>query len=80
LPVLPRTGDGRSNKDLPPLGHMYSHTKIHPDKPAPTILKTDGVQRDGRANNGLYHWRWPRLMTIPGLERLGSVPDAYQFA
>ncbi|MDK2013555.1 MULTISPECIES: DNA cytosine methyltransferase [unclassified Deinococcus] len=80
LPVLARTGDGRSFKDLHPLGHMFSHTKIHPDKPAPTILKTVGVQRDGRANNGLYHWRWPRLMTIPELKRLGSFPDAYQFA
>ncbi|GAA5438352.1 DNA cytosine methyltransferase (plasmid) [Deinococcus aquaticus] len=80
LPVWARTGQGRSFKDLHPRGHMFSHTKIHPDKPAPTILKTVGVQRDGRANNGLYHWRWPRLMTIPELKRLGSFPDPYRFA
>lgn len=59
---------------------MYSHTRIHPDRPSPTILKTVGVDRLGRANNGLYHWRFPRLLTVPELKRLGSFPDAYQFA
>ncbi|KQR37744.1 hypothetical protein ASF71_14785 [Deinococcus sp. Leaf326] len=75
-----RTLPGRDFSDLHVKGHMFSHTKIHPDKASPTILKTVGVQRDGQANNGLYHWRYPRLLTIPELKRIGSFPDAYQFA
>lgn len=80
LPVWAKVGAGRSFKDLHPKGHMFSYRKIDPDAPSPTIVKTVGVQRNGNTNNGLYHWRFPRLLTIPELKRLGSFPDAYQFA
>lgn len=80
LAAYARTRPGRSYKDLHPKGHMFSHTKIDPDKASPTILKTVGVQRNGQANNGLYHWRYPRILTIPELKRIGSFPDAYRFA
>ncbi|MFC6662952.1 DNA cytosine methyltransferase [Deinococcus multiflagellatus] len=80
IPVWARIKPGQSFKAIHPKGHLFSHMKISPDRPSPTILKTVGVTCDGRANAGLYHWRWPRLMTIPELKRLGSFPDAYQFA
>lgn len=80
LPVWTRCPPGRDFGDLHPKGHLFSHRKIHPDRPSPTIVKTVGVDRQGRANNGMYHWRWPRLMTIPEIKRLGSFPDDYQFA
>lgn len=80
LPVWARVAPGRGFKDLHPKKHMFSYRKINPDAPSPTIVKTVGVQRNGNSNNGLYHWRYPRLMTIDELKRLGSFPDAYQFA
>ena len=78
--VYARIKPGQSFKDLHPKGHLFSHTRLNADRRSPTILKTVGVARNGDANNGLYHWRYPRLLTIPELKRLGSFPDAYQFA
>lgn len=78
--VYARIKPGQSFKDIHPKGHLFSHTRLNADRRSPTILKTVGVARNGDANNGLYHWRYPRLLTIPELKRIGSFPDAYQFA
>lgn len=80
LPVWTRCAPGQDFGDIHPKGHLFSNRKIHPDRPSPTIVKTVGVDRQRRANGGTYHWRWPRLMTIPEIKRLGSFPDDYQFA
>ncbi|MFC3833488.1 DNA cytosine methyltransferase [Deinococcus rufus] len=80
LPVFSRIAPGQDYADLHPKNHLFSNRKIHPDRASFTVVKTVGVSRDGHANTGLYHWRWPRLMTIPELKRLGSFPDAYRFA
>lgn len=80
LTVYARTPPGKGFKELHPQKHFFSYRRLHPDLPCPTILKTVGVSRGGEPNNGLYHWRYPRLLTVPELKRLGSFPDAYQFA
>ena len=58
-----------------PKGHFFNLSKVHPDKPAPVILKH--VSKTGYA--GLAHWKYPRMLTIPELKRVSSFPDDFQF-
>lgn len=51
----------------------FSLCKIHPDKPCPTITKS---QTPG---NGLCHWGEPRHLSIPELAALSSFPPDFQF-
>jgi DNA (cytosine-5)-methyltransferase 1 len=78
--VWARTPVGRSFKDLHPKGHLFNNRKVDPERPAHTIVKTVGITRAGTGASGYYHWRHPRLLTVPELKRLGSFPDAYRFA
>ena len=80
LSVYAKTPPGKSFDDLHPKGHFFSYRKVDPDRACFTIVKTVGVRRDGEPNNGMYHWRFPRLLNVAELKRLGSFPDAYQFA
>lgn len=80
LAVYARVKPGQDFGDVHPQGHFFSYRKLHPDRPSPTIVKTVGVTKAGEAGGGIYHWRFPRLLTVPELKRLGSFPDDYQFA
>lgn len=46
---------------------FYTHTKLHPDRPANTITATPQQ----------YHWSEHRMMTIPELKRICSFPDDF---
>lgn len=50
-------------------GLMFSLIKIHPDKPAPTVIKSSGD------TIGMMHWIEKRLMYVSELKRICSFPD-----
>lgn len=54
------------------LGKFRTTTKLHPDKPAYTILKSEG-------NGGMYHPTECRKLHIQEFMRLGSFPDEFRF-
>jgi len=56
-----------ANLKLHGKGSFFSHSKISPFKPAPTITATAT----------LYHWNEPRYLTIPEVRRLCSFPDDF---
>jgi len=51
---------------------MFSLIRLDPKKPAPTIIKISA----GAA--GHLHWKEPRRLTIPELQRLCSFPDDWK--
>ncbi len=73
LEIWKRTRPGRPFSDHHPKGHWFNSIKVHPGKPSPTITKTIFF---GQA--GIYHYRYPRLLTIPELKRVSSFPDEFR--
>lgn len=69
------TKPGRPFADHHPKGHWFNAIKVHPGKPAPTITKTIYL---GQA--GTFHYRYPRMLTIPEVKRVASFPDDFQTA
>ncbi|WP_051964144.1 DNA cytosine methyltransferase [Deinococcus misasensis] len=66
---------GQGFDEAHPKGHWFNSHKLDPNKPALTISKTVF----GNGASGIYHWRYPRLINLGELKRLGSFPDEYQF-
>lgn len=58
-----------------PKGHWFNSVKLNPNKPSPTISKT--VMECGAS--GIYHFDYPRVLTINELKKLASYPDDFQF-
>ncbi|HHV62103.1 MAG TPA: DNA cytosine methyltransferase [Firmicutes bacterium] len=52
-----------------------SCVKINPDRPAPTLPKT----QTGRGFATVCHWAEPRALSIPEAKRLASFPDEFRF-
>uniref|UniRef100_A0A6M3M0G6 DNA (cytosine-5-)-methyltransferase n=1 Tax=viral metagenome TaxID=1070528 RepID=A0A6M3M0G6_9ZZZZ len=50
-------------------GSLFNWTKVHPDKPCPTIATLAT----------LMHWSERRMLSTNELKRLASFPDAYEF-
>jgi DNA (cytosine-5)-methyltransferase 1 len=73
LELWKRTRPGRSFSDHHPKGHWFNAIKVHPGKPSPTITKTIYL---GQA--GIFHYRYPRMLTIPEVKRVASFPDEFQ--
>lgn len=73
--IWARVKPGRGFQDAHPKASMFSYRVLHPDRPATTITKTIS----GRHGPGLYHWRYPRLLSLAELTRLGSFPDGYRW-
>lgn len=48
--------------------------KVHPNKPAPTLVKTQSA----RGFATMAHWREPRALSIEEGKRLGSFPDEFE--
>lgn len=74
-----RMRPGRSAKDAVMLeigdDGWFGISKLHPDKPANTIVKT--VRIDGFG--AVYHYDEPRVLAIEEIMRLSSFPDDYVF-
>jgi len=47
----------------------YNHRKLDPHKPSPTIVQ---------ASEDIYHWLYPRSLSIPEIKRLSSFPDDFK--
>ncbi|MGE5528078.1 MAG: DNA cytosine methyltransferase [Patescibacteria group bacterium] len=75
LKVWLKTPPGGSFDKHHPKGHWFNAAKLDPNKPAPTITKTVFPRGQG----GIFHWRYPRILTIPELKRLSTFPDDFQF-
>lgn len=65
---------GRTFADLHPKGHWFNSFKVHPDEACPTVLAQ--VRKNGMG--GLFHWRYPRALTIAELKRLHTYPDDFE--
>lgn len=74
-----RVRPGRSAKDevMLRIGNdgWFGICKVHPDKPANTIVRT--VREDGFG--APYHWEEPRVLAIEEVMRLASFPDDFRF-
>lgn len=57
-------------------GRAYGVRKLHPDKVARTIVRSDGTMR-GAA--GMMHWAEPRALCAAEYARLCSFPDEYRW-
>lgn len=55
------------------MGKLNTTKKLHQDRPAFTIVKSEG-------NGGLYHPSEPRMLARQEFTRLASYPDAFQWA
>lgn len=54
----------------------FSCSRFHPGRPARTIMKSDGnIQM-----RGSMHWSERRRFSLAEFKRIGSFPDAFQFA
>jgi site-specific DNA-cytosine methylase len=67
---------GKSLASVHPKGHYFNQIKASPDKPFPTILKTN--YKSGGA--GVSHWAYPAQLSIPMVKRASSFPDEFQMA
>ena len=54
-------------------GH-FSHCRLHPERPAPTVQKANGL-----AHYHVWHPTEHRVIMFSECKRIGSFPDAYQF-
>ncbi len=72
LEIWKKTRPGRPFSDNHPKGHWFNSIKVNPRRPAPTITKTIFF---GQA--GIYHYQYPRLLSIPELKRVSSFPDEF---
>jgi len=52
-------------------GSFFGMTRLHPNKPSPTIITTGGTM--------LIHPYEDRYLTIPELKRLSTFPDGFRF-
>lgn len=78
LNVWTRVKAGNNFATVHPNGSLFSAVKLHPDRPSPTVTKT--VRSVGATlGGGLYHWAYPRLLSISELCRISSFPDTYKF-
>jgi DNA (cytosine-5)-methyltransferase 1 len=65
--ILARVRPGRTLADAHPRGSMYTHRKLHPDRPAPTVTATCC----------LYRWDEPRRIHPDEAARLQTFPEDY---
>jgi len=72
--LWPRVPVGGNASDVIGKG-FNSCVKIDPDKPAPTLPKT----QTGRGFATVCHWAEPRALSIPEAKRLASFPDEFRF-
>ena len=66
---------GMSYSDIHPTGSYFSGVKFHPDRPAPTIRKSDGYI----GMHGAMHWAERRRFTVAEFKRFASFPDDFKF-
>ncbi|PTM58369.1 DNA cytosine methyltransferase [Desmospora activa] len=71
-----RLEPGQSFDKVHPKKHWFNAIKVDPHKPCNTVTKTVFVT----GSSGLYHWEYPRVLSIAELKRVASFPDDYQFA
>lgn len=64
--ILEKHRDGKS-------GGYINIVKCHPNRPSPTIPKTEST------HVGLYHYKYPRKFNELELKRLSSFPDDFKF-
>lgn len=67
VPLWEATPQGESFSYVHPTGSWFNQIKLHPKKPAGTLI----------ANSGRYHWDEPRVLTDAEYMRLQSFPDDY---
>lgn len=65
-----RTQIGKPFSTAHPKKHMFNTRKLHPNRPAPTIIKNSG---------SLSRWDIARILTTPELKKLQSFPDDFKF-
>ena len=70
----PRLKPGQSIADVHPKKSGFTTVKVDPSRVCPTITKT------WTAGSGLMHPTEPRFLSDAEVKRIGSFPDAYQFA
>jgi DNA (cytosine-5)-methyltransferase 1 len=66
---------GRKLSDIHPKGSGFSCRKLHPDRPAPTIVKNDG----NIGMHGAMHWSEKRRFTRTEFARFASFPDDFKW-
>jgi len=74
--VWARVQPGHDFASIHPKGNLFNYLKLSPDRPVGTITKTITT---GNGGPGIYHWKYPRLLNIEELTRLGSFPDTYRW-
>jgi DNA (cytosine-5)-methyltransferase 1 len=62
-----RAAPGQSLAKVHDRGAFFTHVKLHPDKPANTLV----------ANSLLYHWDTPRCLTSSECIRIQTFPEDY---
>ena len=62
---------GQNASKYHPKGHWFNFSKLHPNKPAPTILKM--------VRGAILHYNEDRTLTISEIKRLSSFPDEFIF-
>lgn len=66
------TFPGKNASDSMKIQSYWNTIKLHPDKPSPTLCKTN-------TGASFFHWRFPRSVSIGEAKRLQSFPDEYNF-
>lgn len=65
-----RARPGQDGGELTATGSLFSHRKVNPYRPVPTLTKEGG--------HNYLHWREPRPFSIAEAKRFGSFPDEFQ--
>ncbi len=72
--IWARAEPGRTWQNYHPKGHWFNSVKLDPNKPAPTIVSTNGSSGGGAT---MAHWRYPRCLNVAEVKRLCSFPDDF---
>jgi DNA (cytosine-5)-methyltransferase 1 len=67
---------GQSFSNIREDKNFFSAVKVNPDKPCPTVAKSNG----NIGLSGLMHWAQRRRFTVAEFKRFCSFPDDYKFA